>query len=289
MSHLLCFGLGFSARILAARLAAKGWTISATSRSERGASEIRADGYTGWVFDGTKPLAAEALDGVTHVVVSAPPGDDGDPVLRQLAADFAARARQFQWVAYLSTTGVYGDHSGGLVTEETPLTPNTERGEKRLLAETQWLDLWRASGLPVHIFRLAGIYGPGRNQLLSLLDGTAKRVIKQGQVFSRIHVEDIANVLEASIAHPAPGTAYNVCDDEASPPQDVVEYGAKLLGLPVPPGIPFEQADLSPMARSFYADSKRVSNARIKQDLGVKLSFPTYREGLGAIAGTLRR
>ena len=235
MSHLLCFGLGFSARILAARLAAKGWTISATSRSERGASAIRASGYNAFVFDGTKPLEQEALDGVTHVVVSAPPGDDGDPVLRQNAADFAARARQFQWVAYLSTTGVYGDHDGGLVTEDTPLTPNTERGQKRLLAETQWLDLWRSSGLPVHIFRLAGIYGPGRNQLLSLLDGTAKRVIKQGQVFSRIHVEDIANVLEASIAHPAPGTAYNVCDDEASPPQDVVEFGAKLLGLPVPP------------------------------------------------------
>jgi nucleoside-diphosphate-sugar epimerase len=122
-------------------------------------------------------------------------------VLRH-AGDFAARARQFRWVAYLSTTGVYGDHGGGLVTEETPLTPNTERGHKRLLAETQWLDLWRSHGLPVHIFRLAGIYGPGRNQLLSLLDGTAKRVIKQGQVFSRIHVEDIANVLEASMAKP---------------------------------------------------------------------------------------
>jgi len=284
MNHLLCFGLGFSARVLAQRLAAKGWTITATSRSEDGAEAIRAKGYRALVFDGANPLPEGALDSVTHVVVSAPPGADGDPVLRRHAGDFAARARQFRWIAYLSTTGVYGDHGGALVTEETPLTPNTERGHKRLLAETQWLALWRAHGVPVHIFRLAGIYGPGRNQLLSLIDGTAKRVIRQGQVFSRIHVEDIANVLEASIAKPNPGGAYNVCDDEASPPQDVVEHGAKLLGLPVPPAIPFEEAELSPMARSFYADSKRVSNARLKQELGVRLSYPTYREGLAAIA-----
>lgn len=284
MNHLLCFGLGFSARVLAQRLAAKGWTITATSRSEDGAEAIRAKGYRALEFDGANPLPEGALDSVTHVVVSAPPGADGDPVLRRHAGDFAARARQFRWIAYLSTTGVYGDHGGALVTEETPLTPNTERGHKRLLAETQWLALWRAHGVPVHIFRLAGIYGPGRNQLLSLIDGTAKRVIRQGQVFSRIHVEDIANVLEASIAKPNPGGAYNVCDDEASPPQDVVEHGAKLLGLPVPPAIPFEEAELSPMARSFYADSKRVSNARLKQELGVHLSYPTYREGLAAIA-----
>jgi nucleoside-diphosphate-sugar epimerase len=288
MNHLLFFGLGFSARVLAARLAADGWTITATSRSEEGAQAIRAKGYRAFVFDGAKPLPAEAFDGVTHVVVSAPPGAQGDPVLLRHAGDFAARARQFRWIAYLSTTGVYGDHAGGLVTEETPLTPNTERGHKRLLAETQWLGLWRAHGLPVHIFRLAGIYGPGRNQLLSLIDGTAKRVIRQGQIFSRIHVEDIANVLQASMAKPNPGGAYNVCDDEASPPQDVVEHGAKLLGLPVPPAIPFEEAELSPMARSFYADSKRVSNARLKQELGVRLSYPTYREGLGAIARGLR-
>lgn len=288
MNYLLCFGLGFSARVLAERLAAKGWTVTATSRSAEGAEKIRAAGYKSLVFDGTNPLPPAAWDGVTHVVVSAPPGAGGDPVLRQSAADIAARTRQFRWIAYLSTTGVYGDHGGALVTEETPLTPNTERGHKRLLAESQWLALWRSHGLPVHIFRLAGIYGPGRNQLLSLLDGTAKRVIKEGQVFSRIHVADIANVLEASIAKPNPGGAYNVCDDEASPPQDVVEYGAKLLGLAVPPAIPFDEAGLSPMARSFYADSKRVSNARLKQELGVRLSYPTFREGLGAIALGLR-
>lgn len=288
MSHLLCFGLGFSARVFAGRLAAKGWTITATSRSAEGAEKIRAAGYNALVFDGTAPLPAAAWAGVTHAVVSAPPGADGDPVLHQHAGDIAARAHQFRWIAYLSTTGVYGDHGGALVSEETPLTPNTERGHKRLLAEGQWLALWRSHGLPVHIFRLAGIYGPGRNQLISLLDGTAKRVIKEGQIFSRIHAADIANVLEASIAKPNPGGAYNVCDDEASPPQDVVEYGAKLLGLAVPPAIPFEAAALSPMARSFYADSKRVSNARLKQELGVSLSYPTFREGLAAIARDLR-
>ena len=289
MNHILFFGLGFSARVLAERLAGQGWAVSATSRSEAGAAAIRSLGYRGLVFDGARPLPAEDFDGVTHVVVSAPPGDDGDPVLRHNARDFADRAAQFRWVAYLSTTGVYGDHGGGLVTEDTPLTPNTERGHKRLLAETQWLDLWREHGLPVMIFRLAGIYGPGRNQLLSLLDGSAKRVIKPGQIFSRIHVEDIANTLEASIRHPHPGRAYNVCDDEACPPQDVVEYGARLLGLPVPPDVPFEEANLSPMAKSFYADSKRVSNERIVTELGVRLSYPTFREGLGALAKGLKR
>ena len=289
MNHLLCFGLGFSAAALARRLSGQGWQVSATRRSEAGGAQARAAGYRAYVFDGTAPLPQEAFDGVTHVVISAPPDAQGDPVLRQHAADFAARAKQFRWVAYLSTTGVYGDHAGALVTEETPLTPNTDRGMRRLMAETQWLELWRQHGLPVHLFRLAGIYGPGRNQLLSLLDGTAKRVIKPGQIFSRIHVEDIAGVLEASIARPHPGRAYNVCDDEASPPQEVVEWGANLLGLPVPPAIPFEDAQLSPMARSFYADSKRVSNERIKAELGFHLRYPTYREGLSAIAGDLRR
>ena len=288
MTHILCFGLGFSARVLTPRLAAKGWTISATSCSAEGAEKIHGMGYRGLVFDGSAPLPEDALASVTHIVVSAPPGAEGDPVLRQHATLFAARARQFRWIGYLSTTGVYGDHGGALVTEETPLTPNTERGHKRLLAETQWLHLWREHGLPVHIFRLAGIYGPGRNQLLSLKDGTAKRVIRQGQIFSRIHVEDIATVLEASMAKPNPGGAYNVCDDEASPPQEVVEFGAKLLGLPVPPAIAFEDAELSPMARSFYADSKRVSNTRLKRELGVRLRYPSYREGLAEIARDLR-
>lgn len=285
MNHLFCFGLGFSARELAQRLSTRGWTISATSRSAKGAAEITALGYRAFVFDGAAPLPSSAFDGVTHLLSSAPPDGAGDPVLRQEGPELARRAAQFAWVGYLSTTGVYGDHDGGLVTEDTPLTPNTERGQRRLDAETQWLKLQADHGLPVHLFRLAGIYGSGRNQLVSLRDGTAKRIVKEGQVFSRIHVADIATVLEASMAQPHPGRAYNVCDDEAAPPQDVVAYGAELLGLPVPPAIPFEEAQLSPMARSFYADSKRVSNARIKAELGVTLAYPTFREGLKSLKG----
>jgi len=289
MNHLLCFGLGFTARVLAARLADQGWAISATSRTEAAVAGITALGYHAIAFDGSAPLPPAALDGITHVVVSIPPDEQGDPVLRHCRAQLIAHARHLQWIGYLSTTGVYGDHGGGWVSEETPLTPNTGRGEKRKVAEAAWLELWRDHGLPLHIFRLAGIYGPGRNQLLSVLDGTARRIVKPNQVFSRIHVADIATVLEASMTRPHPGRAYNVCDDEASPPQDVIEYAAKLLGRPVPPAIAFDQAALSPMARSFYADSKRVANARIKQELGVKLAYPTYREGLGALARDLTR
>jgi nucleoside-diphosphate-sugar epimerase len=278
MSHLLCFGMGFSARALAARLAARGWTITGTSRSAEGWAAIRALGYRAVAFGD----AAAALADATHVVISAPPDADGDPVLRAYGPRFPAA---ISWLAYLSTTGVYGDHGGQWVTEETPLTPNTERGVRRVAAETAWLKL----PLPVHRFRLAGIYGPGRNALLQVLDGTAKRIIKPGQVFSRVHVEDIATVLETSMARPNPGRAYNVCDDEPCPPQEVVTYAAQLLGLPLPPEIPFAQARLSPMAQSFYADSKRVCNARIKQELGVRLAFPTYRQGLEALLADLKR
>lgn len=287
MTHLFCFGLGFSARVLAARLSERGWIVSATSRRPEGLAAIAAAGYRAVPFGGGSMLPEDALDGVTHLLVSAPPDADGDPVLRAAGPAIARRAGTLAWAGYLSTTGVYGDHGGGLVTEETALTPGTERGRRRLLAETQWLAMWRDHGLPVHIFRLAGIYGPGRNALQSLREGKARRVIKPGQIFSRIHVDDIATVLEASMARPYPGRAYNVCDDEACPPQDVVEFGARLLGLPVPPDIPFEEAVLSPMARSFYEDSKRVSNARMKDELGVRLRYPTYREGLRALLGDI--
>lgn len=283
MNRLFCFGFGFSAQALAAMLEPECWRISGTSRSDEGTRAILARGYDAWRFDGSAPLPAEAFDGVTHLLISAPPDENGDPVLRQERDEIERRARQFQWVGYLSTTGVYGDRDGGWVSEDSPLAPNTERGRRRLEAEEAWLDLWRKAGLPVHLFRLAGIYGPGRNQLESVKAGTAKRVIKQGQIFSRIHVEDIARVLLASIRKPDPGAAYNVCDDEPAPPQDVIAFAAELLGVPPPPEVPFEKADLSPMARSFYADSKRVSNRRIRHELGVSLLYPSYREGLRAL------
>ncbi len=283
MNHLLCFGLGFSARSLAEQLSGKGWTITGTSRSAQGAAAIAARGYRGFVYDATAPLPPDALAGVTHVLISAPPTAAGDPVLCHCTAQLQRLAPR--WVGYLSTTGVYGDRGGAWVTEDDPLSPSTERGARRLAAEQAWL----ATGLPVHLFRLAGIYGPGRNQLESVRDGTARRIIKEGQVFSRIHVADIATVLEASIARPNPGRAYNVCDDLPCPPQDVIAYAADLLHVPPPPEVDFAQAELSPMARSFYAESKKVSNRRIRGELGVHLAYPTYREGLQALLASLTR
>lgn len=279
MNHILFFGLGFSARALAARLQRRDWTITGTSRSDAGIAEIESLGYRGLRL----PLAAGAFDGVTHVVISAPPDENGDPILSRHEGDLAARASAIRWLAYLSTTGVYGDRGGEWVDEDSPLAPATERGRRRLAAERQWLALHVNHGLPVHIFRLAGIYGPGRNQLISVAGGTARRIVKPGQVFSRIHVEDISTVLEASMAKPNPGAAYNVCDDAPCPPQEVIAYAAELLGRPLPPEVPFDAAELSPMARSFYAESKRVSNRRIKTELGVALAYPDYRAGLEAL------
>ncbi len=279
MKHLLCFGFGFSARALAARLDKSQWKVSATSRSAEGLAGIEKQGFHGLPFEGTLRIAPD----VTHLLVSAPPGEDGDPVLRLFRGQLQGLSKQLQWVGYLSTTGVYGDRGGDWVDEDSPLEPDTERGARRLAAEREWLEL----PLPVQLFRLAGIYGPGRNQLLSVLNGSARRIIKAGQIFSRIHVDDIAGVLAASIAKPNPGRAYNVCDDEPCPPQEVVGFAANLLGLPLPPEVPFEQANLSPMAKSFYADSKRVSNRRIKTELGYRLLYPTYREGLRALKAAL--
>ncbi len=283
MNQLLCFGFGFSARAFAAQLDKREWKISATSRDAEGIAEIEAQGFQGFPFDSTFQVATD----VTHLLISAPPGEQGDPVLKLFEEQLRRLAKQLKWVGYLSTTGVYGDRAGDWVDEESPLEPNTVRGQRRLEAERNWLRLHSDFGLPVHVFRLAGIYGPGRNTLLNVRVGSAKSIIKPGQIFSRIHVEDIAGVLAVSNAKPHPGRAYNVCDDEPCPPQEVVAYAAELLDLPVPPEIPFEEAQLSPMARSFYAESKRVSNKRIKAELGYKLLYPNYRDGLRALLPTL--
>ena len=283
VNHLLCFGFGFSARALAARLDRREWKVSATSRDAEGIAAIEAQGFHGLLFDSTLQIGPD----VTHLLISAPPGEHGDPVLRLFQAQLQQLSKSLKWVGYLSTTGVYGDRGGDWVDEESPLEPTTSRGQRRLEAERSWLRLHREFGLPVHLFRLAGIYGPGRNQLLTVRDGSARRIIKPGQIFSRIHVEDIAGVIAASIAKPHPGRAYNVCDDEPCPPQEVVAYAAGLLGLPLPPEIPFEEAELSPMAKSFYAESKRVSNRRIKAELNHRLIYPNYREGLRALLDTL--
>jgi nucleoside-diphosphate-sugar epimerase len=278
---LLVFGYGYTAATLARRLVDRGWIIRGTTR--RPDKPVDA-GVELLCFDRDHPLPASAFSGVSHVLSSVPPDEMGDPVLDLHLTDLRA-APGLRWVGWLGTTGVYGDHGGAWVDETTPLDPTLARTDRRARAERAWL----ASGLPVHIFRLAGIYGPGRNAFVNLKDGTARRIVKPGQVFSRIHVEDIATVLEASIARPSPGAVYNVCDDEPAPPQDVVSYAAALMGVPPPPEQPYETAELSPMARTFYRDNRRVRNERIKRELGVRLAYPTYREGLRALLPIERR
>jgi nucleoside-diphosphate-sugar epimerase len=275
---MFCFGLGYSARALARRLAARGWEIRGTTRRPEKAEALAAEGFRVFAFGRGKSLPPEALPGVTHALTSIAPDDTGDPVLDAHGADLGMLP-SLAWAGYLGTTAVYGDRQGGWVDEETPIEPSLARADRRARAEAAWLD----SGLPVHVFRLAGIYGPGRNAFVNLRDGTARRIVKPGQVFSRIHVEDIATVLEASIARPRPGAVYNVCDDEPAPPQDVVAHAAELMGVPPPPEQAYETADLSPMARTFYRDNRRVRNERIKRELGVRLAFPSYREGLRAL------
>ncbi len=289
MSRLFCFGAGLSARTLAARLQSKGWTIAGTTRSAEKAASLRAAGIEPHQFDGTRAMAPEGLDRATHVLISAPPDQDGDPVLRHHGPDLAARAGQIAWIGYLSTTGVYGDAAGAWIDEDAPRNAQSDRGQRRVAAEDAWLTLGKTHGLAVQVFRLAGIYGPGRNQLETARAGTARRIDKPGQVFSRIHVEDIATVLEASMARPRAGAAYNVCDDEPAPPGEVVAFACALLGLNPPPVEPFEtaQASMSPMARSFYSECKRCRNTRIKDELGVQLAYPTYREGLRGLLATL--
>jgi nucleoside-diphosphate-sugar epimerase len=282
--RLFCFGLGYSALALADRLLGEGWQVAGTCRSTDKQAALARRGIVAHLFDRDRPLAdpAAALAGAPYILSTVPPDAAGDPVLDHHAADLAALDRS-SWVGYLSTTGVYGDRDGGWVDEDSPLRPSGERGRRRLAAETGWLELKRAHDLPVHLFRLPGIYGPGRSALDAVRSGTARRIVKPGQVFSRIHVADIAAVLRASMARPNPGAAYNVCDDDPAPPADVIAFACSLLGVAPPPPVPFEAADLSPMARSFYADNKRVRNARIKSELGVRLRYPDYRAGLTAL------
>lgn len=275
-SVLLSIGHGYSARALV-RVLGQGWRVIGTTRSAASAEALRREGVEALVWPGADLSAA--LDQASHLLSSVPPGPEGDPVVAALG-DRLRAARHLAWVGYLSTTGVYGDHGGGWVDETTPAVPTTERGRARLAAEAQWAAL----GLPLHVFRLAGIYGPGRSPLDRVRDATARSVVKPGQVFSRIHVEDIAQVLAASIARPNPGAIYNVADDEPAPPEDVLAFAARMLGLPPPPEVPVDKADLGPMARSFYAESKRVRNDRIKTELGVHLRHPDYRAGIAALA-----
>lgn len=288
--RLFCFGLGYSALALARLLRAEGWSIAGTCRSAVGQALLAGEGITAHLFDGERPLAdpAAVLAETTALLLSIPPDATGDPALGIHAGDLARLAPSIDWLGYLSTTGVYGDRAGGWVDEDSPLRPSGERGRRRVAAEAAWREFGENHGRPPHIFRLAGIYGPGRSALDSVRAGTARRVDKPGQLFSRIHVDDIAATLAASIASPDPGRAYNLCDDEPAPPHEVIAFACALLGREPPPLIPFAEAELSPMGRSFYEDNKRVDNRRIKEELGVRLTYPDYRTGLRAILAAER-
>ena len=270
---------------LSRRLDAAGWTIRGTCRKPARKAALGALGISAALFDGDTPMdPADLLQGATHVLLSIPPGAEGDPAFRQHAQDIAA-AGTVKWVGYFSTTGVYGNRDGDWVDETSDLRPGNERSQRRVDAERDWLSWGDRHGISVQIFRLPGIYGPGRSAVDQVKAGTARRISKPGHLFSRIHVEDIATTVAASIARAQPGGIYNVCDDEPAAPGDVVAYVCELLSREPPPEIPYDEADMSPMAKSFWSDNRRVRNDRMKQDLGVRLDFPDYRIGIRGILG----
>jgi len=277
---LLVFGFGYTAHHVAERLRATGAQITGTVRSREKADLLTRAGITAriWLDNALRDDIAAS----DAILISIPPAQAGDPVLDAFS-DIIVAAPKLRWIGYLSTIGVYGDHGGNWVDETTPAAPDSERSARRVLAEQAWLAPEARTAAAVQIFRLPGIYGPGRNQLAQLAAGTARRIVKPGQVFNRIHVADIAAVIEASLARPRAGAIYNVTDDEPAPPQDVVAFAAHLCGIEPPPEIPFEAVELSPMGRSFFSESKRVRNDLIRTELGVTLSYPTYREGLTAL------
>ncbi len=280
--RLFCFGMGYSASALAEALSSRGWTVAGTVTSDEKRDALKAKGYDVSVFSREHPLEDGALNGVTHIVNSIPPDEQGD-IVATLVGEWLAATPSLEWAALLSTTGVYGNRDGEWVDEDSDLTPTSDRSARRVLAESQWLDLYREKGVPAEVFRLAGIYGPGRNPLDAIRGGKSRRIVKPGLVLGRIHRDDIVGVLLAAVEKPNPGAIYNVTDDEPVPPQDVVAFGCELLGVDPPAEEPFETAEMSPLGRSFYVDNKRVRNERIKADLGYVLRYPSYREGLTAL------
>ncbi|MCV0397892.1 MAG: DUF1731 domain-containing protein [Rhizobiaceae bacterium] len=273
------FGAGYSGRFYARTVRERTDTIFGTTRAFDKAAMLEAAGMKPLVLDetGTGPFVG-ALRETTHLVVSAAPGEGGDPLLEAFGRVVVGSMPKLEWVGYLSTVGVYGNHDGAWVTEEAELRPSLQRTGRRVEAETQWLNFGVATGVPVAVLRLSGIYGPGRNALANLAAGTARRIVKQGQIFNRIEVRDIAGAL-VHLGERRIGGIFNVSDDEPSPPQDVVAYAAMLMGMEPPPEIPFEEAELSPMARSFYGETKKVSNERLKST-GYRFRFPDFRTAL---------
>jgi len=286
--RLLCLGYGYVARRLGLRLMADGWAVAGTTRDPGRMEGIAGDGAEPvlWSEEGICPAA---LGRASAILVSAPPDDEGCPALRAFGDALASLPRSAAWIGYLSSNGVYGDHGGAWVEERSPLHAKSRRALNRIAAERQWAELADRTGTPLAVFRLPGIYGPGRSALDAVREGRAQRIVKPGQVFNRAHVDDIAAALASSIERPDAGALFNIADDEPSPPQDVVEFACALLGVEPPPAIPFGESALSEMARSFYADNKRVSNALMKARLVPRLQHPTYREGLSAVLEEERR
>lgn len=284
MSRLLIVGCGYSAAAFMKEMVGEIEMVATVRRRESFAKVLEAGGAP-LLFDGLSPSqdVKATLATATHLLISAPPSADGDPLLLQHYAHLLS-ATQLKWIGYLSTVGVYGDHQGAWVDEATVVKPTSARARQRVAAESAWQALANGLGSAIQIFRLGGIYGPGRNTLVALADGSQKRIIKPGQVFNRIHVADIAGLIAAGMAHPDAGPIFNGVDDEPAPPQDVVVYAAQVMGLSPPPETAFELADLSPMGRSFYAENKRVSNSKTKAALGYSFRFPTYRQGLAQLA-----
>ena len=279
--RLFVFGLGYVGTAFAQALQAKGWDIAASARSPQQADALRAAGITPADPDDKDAMSA-ALTGVNAVLVTSPPGPDGCFALESVIPALAQAQAFPDWIGYLSTTGVYGDFEGRWVFETSPLKAQSVEGARRVGAERDWRQVGRGMGLTVTSFRLPGIYGPGRSALDRLRAGEGRRIVKPGQVFSRVHLDDIVSGLLASLDQPRAGGIYNLCDDEPAPPQDVMEY-ARLLGVPVPPDLPFNTLGMSPATRRFYAENKRVSNALAKAELGWRPAYPTAREGLKAI------
>ena len=275
--RLFCFGLGYTGARLARALRASGWEVSGTSRDAGVMRELAADGILGTTLE-----EAVIPPGTSHLLCTIPPGEAGDPVILSHAKHIAA-VRGLGWLGYLSTTGVYGDREGKTVDESDAPAPGNARSRRRLAAEQAWLDLGRAHGISVQIFRLAGIYGSGRNVLGTVRAGTAKRIDKPGHRFSRIHVDDIVQTLMASMAKPSPEAIYNVCDDEPAEPAAVIAYACELLGVAPPPLEKLDTSTMSAMAQSFWAENRGISNGRIKGELGVTLAYPDYRAGLAAL------
>ena len=280
--HLLTFGYGFTGQALARRMQADDWRVTAVVRSDETAAKARAHGVAPVAAD-DRPGLVEALKTATAILITAPPTETGCPGLNTLIPALAEANAFPDWIGYLSTTGVYGDREGRWVFEAGPLSARSVESARRVSAERDWRQIGRGMGLTVTAFRLPGIYGPGRSALDRAREGTAHGIVRPGQMFSRVHVDDIASGLAASIARPRAGASYNLCDDEPAPSHEVNAFAARLLGLPAPTPVAFDDADLTPAARRFWSENKRVSNALAKAELGWRPAFPTYREGLTAI------